>query len=80
MSAEEGHVWVVDTTQNALMSTVTVSAGNGLRGLAFTPDGTRVYVTCGNTNTVYVLSTATNQVLAAIPSDYPIAVAISGAN
>jgi YVTN family beta-propeller protein len=80
VSAEEGHVWVVDTTQHALLSTVTVSARNGLRGLAFTPDGTRVYVTCGNTNTVYVLSTATNQVLAAIPSNYPIAVAISAAN
>jgi YVTN family beta-propeller protein len=80
VSAEGGHVWVVDTTQNALMSTITVSPGNGLHGLAVTPDGSRVYVTCGNTNTVYVLSTATNEVLAAIPSNYPIGVAISGAN
>ena len=79
VSAEEGHVWVVDTTQNALMSTITVSPGNGLHGLAVTPDGSRVYVTCGNTNTVYVLSTTTNEVLAAIPSNYPIGVAISGA-
>jgi YVTN family beta-propeller protein len=80
VSAEEGHVWVVDTMQNALMSTITVSPGNGLHGLAVTPDGSRVYVTCGNTNTVYVLGTATNEVLAAIPSNYPIGVAISGAN
>jgi len=80
VTTEGGRVWIVDTTRNALMSTITVSPGSGLHGLAVTPDGTRVYVTCGNTNSIYVLSTTTNEVLAAIPSDYPIGVAISGAN
>lgn len=80
VTTEAGHVWIVDTTQNALMSTITVAAGNMLYALAFTPDGTRLYVTSGNNNTVYVMSTSTNDVLAAIPSNDPGGLAISGAN
>jgi YVTN family beta-propeller protein len=62
------------------MGTVTVAAGNMLNALAFTPDGTRVYGTSGNSNTVYVLDTTTNKVLAAIPSNDPGGLAISSAN
>jgi YVTN family beta-propeller protein len=80
VTTELGHVWIVDTTQNALMSTITVAAGNWLNALAFTPDGTRLYMTCGNNNTVYVMRTSTNDVLAAIPSNDPGGLAISGAN
>jgi YVTN family beta-propeller protein len=80
VTTELGRVWVVDTTRNALMSTITVAAGNLLYDVAFTPDGTRVYMTSENNNIVYVMSTSTGDVLAAIPSNHPGGLAISGAN
>jgi len=76
---DAGHMWVVDTTVNALMSTITVSAGNLLNGVAFTPDGTRVYVTCGKVNSIFVLDAGAGEVMASIPSNYPVGLAISGA-
>jgi YVTN family beta-propeller protein len=80
VTTEGGRVWIVDTTRNALMSTITVAAGNLLYDVAFTPDGTRVYMASENNNIVYVMSTSTDDVLAAIPSNDPGGLAISGAN
>jgi len=79
VTGEGGHVWVVDTTQNALMTTIPVSLGSPLQGIAITPDGTRVYVSCADTNTIYVLGTAANDVVGAIPSNYPLGLAITRA-
>jgi YVTN family beta-propeller protein len=52
-----GVVQVVDTTQNAVVSAVSVGT---VGDLAITPDGTRVYVAAG---LVYVIDTATNAVV-----------------
>lgn len=54
----EGHVWGVDTVQNAVVATVpVVPPGTPLDGIAFTPDGKRPYVTCLDTGLIYVLDT-----------------------
>ena len=66
-----GHIWVVDTVQNALMTEITVSPGNPLGGIAITPDGARMYVSCGSTNTIYVLDTSGSAIVDAIPSYSP---------
>lgn len=75
-----GHVFVVDTTKNALIATIPVTSGdNPLFGVAITPDGARAYVTCGNNSTVFVLSTAKNEVVGTISSNHPAGMAISHA-
>lgn len=79
VTGDAGHMWVVDTTVSALMSTITVSAGNPLDGVAFTPDGMRVYVTCGKVNSIFVLDAGAGEVMASVPSNYPGGLAISGA-
>jgi YVTN family beta-propeller protein len=56
---------------------IPVSFGNPLLDIAFTPDGTRAYITCGNNNAIYVLDTATSRILGQITSDYPGGSAIS---
>ncbi|HXX21936.1 MAG TPA: SMP-30/gluconolactonase/LRE family protein, partial [Terriglobia bacterium] len=71
-----GSVWIVDTTTNAAVA-VPVSVGNPLLDVAFTPDGTRAYISCGNTNTIYVLDTATYNVVASVPSLAPGGLAIA---
>jgi YVTN family beta-propeller protein len=80
VTGDEGHVWVVDTTQNVLQSKIAVSAGNGLNGVAITPDGTRAYVSCGNVNSIFVLDTTAGSVIGALASNYPGGLAISSAN
>lgn len=80
VTGEAGHVWVVDITQNVLMSMFAVSPGNPLNAVAFTPDSTRAYITCGNLNSIYVLDTGAVNVIATIPSNYPFGLTISAAN
>jgi YVTN family beta-propeller protein len=78
VTGDGGHVWVVDTVKNSLIATIPVTSGNNpLFGVAITPDGARAYVTCGNNNTIFVLSTAKNEVVGTIPSNYPLGMAIS---
>jgi YVTN family beta-propeller protein len=77
---DAGHMWVVDTTLNALFGSITVSAGNLLNGLAFTPDGTRVYGTCGKVNSIFVLDVGSSVVTGSVPSNYPGGLAIASAN
>jgi YVTN family beta-propeller protein len=71
-----GDLWVIDTTKNAVLASVAISKGNPLLGVSITPDGTRVYVTCGNNSTIYVLDTATNRVVQTVRSDSPGGLAI----
>jgi YVTN family beta-propeller protein len=58
-------VSVIDTTTNTVIATVPV--GRDPRGVAVTPDGTKVYVTNFDDNTVSVIGTVTNTVFATIP-------------
>ena len=56
----------------------TIPVGLGPIGVAITPDGTRVYVTNDNSDTISVIDTATNTVVATIPvGSGPVAVAIT---
>src|SRR5262249_51856504 len=56
----------------------TIAVGDGPRRVTFSPDGTRAYVTNLNGNTVSVVNTATNTVVATIPvGTQPIGVAFS---
>jgi YVTN family beta-propeller protein len=80
VTGDRGHVWVVDTTVNALLSTIPVSAGNELDAVAFTPHATRAYVTCGKVNSIFVIDAAGNDVIGSVPSDYPLGLAIGTAN
>jgi DNA-binding beta-propeller fold protein YncE len=56
-----------------------VSPGNPLNGIAITPDGARMYVSCGNTSTIYVLGTSGSAVVDSIPSDHPSGLVIHSA-
>jgi YVTN family beta-propeller protein len=56
---ENGHVLVIDTATNAVVTDIGVGAVP--IGIAITPDGTRAYVAGG---TVSVIDTATNTVVA----------------
>jgi len=58
-------VSVIDTATRTVLQNVTV--GGKPRGVAVTPDGTRVYVTNFELGLVSVISTATNTVLRTIP-------------
>jgi len=55
---------VIDTTSNTVVATVGV--GGSTLEVAITPDGTRVYVTNGNDNTVSVVDAASNTVVATV--------------
>src|SRR5713101_3226036 len=57
-------VSVIDTASNTVVATVGV--GGLPRGVAITPDGTRVFVTNANDNTVSVVDTASNTVVATV--------------
>jgi YVTN family beta-propeller protein len=70
------NVSVVNTANNTVTATISVPASPS--GLAVTPDGTSVYVTCRGANSVSVISTASNSVVASIGvSSSPIQLAIS---
>lgn len=71
VAGNAGLISIVDIVRNALVNTIGVSPGNALIGIAITPDGAHMYVSCGSTNTIYVLGTSGSAVLDAIPSNYP---------
>lgn len=72
VTGDSGHMWVLDLANNQVASTLEISAGNPLTGVAITPDGTRVYVTCSNNSTIYAVSTANDKAVDTIArSDYP---------
>src|SRR5664280_2261313 len=56
---------VIDTATNKV--TATVNVGREPRGIAVTPDGTKVYVGNIGNNNVSVIDTATNKVIASVP-------------
>jgi YVTN family beta-propeller protein len=68
-------VEVIDTASNSLTATVTIGdvpVGNTpgvlLSGIAISPDGTRVYASNAEGNQIWVIDTASNQVVATIPT------------
>ncbi len=61
-----GTISVVNTTTNAVVTSIPVSAFP--HGVAVSPDGSRVYVASSSSNTVSIINTATNAVIATIPN------------
>jgi YVTN family beta-propeller protein len=59
---------VVDVASNSVKSTITEVKGKGLDAIAFAPDGTKVYVSCQQTNNLTVLDPGTMKVLKTIPT------------
>lgn len=73
-------MWVIDTVKNAIVASIQVAgAADELQGIAFTPDGTRAYVTCIANNLIYVLDTSIFRVVDTIQSYDPGGLAISRA-
>src|SRR6202790_2630430 len=73
----DGTVSVVDTATQ-VVSTITLgSTGNGLLGVAVTPDGQRAYVTDQSNNIVSVIDTATHAVVNTIAAGIPGGVAVT---
>jgi YVTN family beta-propeller protein len=69
-------VSVIDTATNKVVATIPV--GSGPEGVAFTPDGTRVYVPNELSGTASVIDTATNTVFATVPvGTMPFGVAVT---
>ena len=67
---------MIDTTSNTVAATIPV--GSAPTGVAVTPDGSRVYVTNFQDNTVSVIATASNTVTATIPlGNNPFGVAVT---
>jgi YVTN family beta-propeller protein len=61
-----GFISVIDLSSNTVLAG-TIQVGAGPTGIAITPNGQFVYVTNENSNTVSVISTATNSVVTTIP-------------
>jgi len=68
-------VEVIDTASNSLTATITIGnlptvqiPGVLLSGIAISPDGTRAYVSNGEGNQIWAIDTASNQVVATIPT------------
>jgi YVTN family beta-propeller protein len=75
----DGTISVIDTSTNELVTTIVLAMGSTPSGIAITPDGTRAYISAGDTTEqVDVLDTATNTLLTAIsPISFSKAIAIS---
>lgn len=67
---------VMDTQTNTVVAQIPYN-GLALGGVAFTPDGSRVYTTCFMTKMVVVIDTATNAVAGTIPVPDPVEIAIA---
>lgn len=73
-----GVVSVIDTQTNAVTDTITAGLGTFTRGIAITPDGTRAYVSNVCSNSVSVINTATDQVVATIGGlNFPLGIVFS---
>jgi YVTN family beta-propeller protein len=74
-------VSVIDTGTNTMVDTVTLPAGSNPRGIAITPDGSRVYVTNEGNDMVSVINTGTNTIVDTVmgfpPGSNPRAIAIT---
>ena len=69
-------VFVIDTTTNKI--TAIVKVGYGPKGVAVTPDGSKVYVTNYINDTVSIINTTTNKVISTVNVGYgPTGVAVS---
>jgi YVTN family beta-propeller protein len=67
-------VSVIDTTTEQYSVIANVSVGWGAIGISVTPDGNKVYVSNSLNNTVSVIDTANNTLIATVPvGDSPIA-------
>ena len=71
----ENTVSVIDTTLNAVVTTIPV--GSGPVDVAVAPDGRHVYVTVINENTVSVIDTSLNAVVTTIPVPDPFHLAVA---
>jgi gliding motility-associated-like protein len=60
-------VTVVDAINDKVIATITNGIGDKPVSAAITPDGSKVYVTCQASNTVAIIDTKTNKVVATIP-------------
>src|ERR1700676_4835144 len=73
----DGTVSVVDTATQVVSTINLGSTGNGLLGVAVTPDGQRAYVTDQSNNIVSVIDTATHAVVNTIAGGIPGGVAVT---
>jgi YVTN family beta-propeller protein len=74
----QGTVAVIDTSTNSVITTVTSGLGNFSRGVAVSPDGTRIYVTSIDSNTVGVIDASSNVLVSTISGfSFPVGVAFS---
>jgi YVTN family beta-propeller protein len=71
-------VSVIDTTANTVVGSP-ITVGNSPRGVAVSPDGSKVYITNAFSNSVSVIDTATNTVVGSpIPvGTFPLGVAVT---
>ena len=67
--AGTGQVWVVDGGTRLLITTISVGVGGEARGIALSPDQTKLYVGGQATNDVTIINTATDLVTGQI--DFP---------
>jgi YVTN family beta-propeller protein len=77
---QAGAVAVIDTSTNTVITTITTGLGNFTRGLAVSPDGSRVFVTSIDSNIISVIDAATNTVIGTVYGlDRPVGVVVNPA-
>jgi YVTN family beta-propeller protein len=58
----------IDTASNTVVDTITLGMPADISGMVITPDGTRIYMSAGNTsNSVFVIDTTGNDVVGVVP-------------
>jgi gliding motility-associated-like protein len=65
--ANVNSVTVVDAINDKVITTITNGIGKMPVSAAITPDGSKVYVSCQQSNTIAIIDTKTNSIIAAIP-------------
>ena len=79
VGTDVGHVFVFDTSSNSMSAKVNISNGLAVEGIAFTPNGSHLYLTSGD-SAVYVMDANTYAVVSKIASSDPaLGLAIVGA-